>query len=121
MIFSQQQATRRLYFSSNSTTSGTGIPKELIAASKPEIWTQVLAIGEAASQTPSPNFMYAGSRFAITHWMRTMAAAEEWAGRGIRVNALAPGAVRTPLIDRQLANRACQSHQVVPNPSAGVR
>jgi NAD(P)-dependent dehydrogenase (short-subunit alcohol dehydrogenase family) len=91
-------------FSSNSTTTVPGIPKELIAAFKARDMDSVLAIGEAAGPDAFPNFMYAGSKIAITHWMRTIGVTEEWAGRGIRVNALAPGAVRTPLIDKQLAD-----------------
>ena len=91
-------------FSSNSTTTVPGIPKELIAAFKERDIDRALAIGEAAGPDAFPTFMYAGSKTAITHWMRTIGVTDDWAGRGIRVNALAPGAVRTPLIEKQLAD-----------------
>lgn len=91
-------------FSSNSTTTVPGIPKELIAAFKERDIDKALAIGKAAGPEAFASFTYAGSKTAITHWMRTIGVTEEWAGKGIRVNALAPGAVRTPLIEKQLAD-----------------
>lgn len=93
-------------FSSNSTTTIPGIPADLIAAFKERDLDRALAIGEAAGPEAFPNFMYAGSKIAITHWMRTIGVTEDWAGKGIRVNAIAPGAIRTPLIDKQLADPA---------------
>lgn len=93
-------------FSSNSTTTIPGIPADLVAAFKARDIDTALAIGEAAGPQSFPNFMYAGSKIAITHWMRTIGVTEEWAGKGIRVNAIAPGAIRTPLIDKQLADPA---------------
>ena len=91
-------------FSSNSTTTVPGIPKELIDAFKERDIDKALAIGKAAGPEAFATFVYAGSKTAITHWMRTIGVTEEWAGKGIRVNALAPGAVRTPLIEKQLAD-----------------
>lgn len=91
-------------FSSNSTTTVPGIPGELLTAYKERDIERALAIGKAAGPEAFPTFMYAGSKIAITHWMRTIGVTDEWAGRGIRVNALAPGAVRTPLIEKQLAD-----------------
>ena len=91
-------------FSSNSTTPVPGIPKDLIAAFKERDIDKALAIGKAAGPEAFATFVYAGSKTAITHWMRTIGVTEEWAGKGIRVNALAPGAVRTPLIEKQLAD-----------------
>ncbi len=89
-------------FSSNSTTTVPGIPEELINAFKDRDLDTALAIAEAAGPDASPTFVYAGSKTAITHWIRTIGVTEEWAGAGIRVNALAPGAIRTPLLEQQL-------------------
>lgn len=89
-------------FSSNSTTTVPGIPEELINAFKERDLDTALAIAEAAGPEASPTFVYAGSKTAITHWIRTIGVTEEWAGAGIRVNALAPGAIRTPLLEQQL-------------------
>ncbi|WP_099332821.1 SDR family oxidoreductase [Actinomyces minihominis] len=93
-------------FSSNSTTTIPGIPEDLIKAFQARDIEKVLEIGASYGDVAFPNFMYAGSKVAITHWMRTIGVTEDWAGKGIRVNALAPGAVRTPLIEKQLADPA---------------
>jgi NAD(P)-dependent dehydrogenase (short-subunit alcohol dehydrogenase family) len=41
---------------------------------------------------------YAGSKLALTRWMRRSAPGAEWAGAGVRLNAVAPGPVVTPLL-----------------------
>lgn len=91
-------------FSSNSTTTVPGIPGELIEAFQERNLDQAIAIAAAAGPEASASFVYAGSKTAITHWIRTIGVTEEWAGAGIRVNALAPGAIRTPLLEQQLAD-----------------
>ncbi|WP_350258618.1 SDR family oxidoreductase [Scrofimicrobium sp. R131] len=91
-------------FSSNSTTTIPGIPKEVVDAFYRRDIDQALEIAAQAGPQMAPNFIYAGSKTAITHWMRTIGVTEDWAGQGIRVNALAPGAIRTPLIEKQLAD-----------------
>lgn len=91
-------------FSSNSTTTVPGIPAELLDAFQERDLDKAIAIAAAAGPQASPNFVYAGSKTAITHWIRTIGVTEEWAGAGIRVNALAPGAIRTPLLEQQLAD-----------------
>lgn len=88
-------------FSSNSTTTVPGLPKELIQAFNDRDLDRVL---EVAKSTHSPaTAIYAGSKTALAHWVRSTATKMEWAGSGIRLNALAPGAIRTPMIDKQLA------------------
>jgi len=41
---------------------------------------------------------YAGSKLALARWVRRSAPGPEWAGGGIRLNAVAPGATLTPLL-----------------------
>ncbi|MFM8411857.1 MAG: SDR family oxidoreductase [Alphaproteobacteria bacterium] len=41
---------------------------------------------------------YAGSKLALARWVRRKAPTPEWAGQGIRLNAVAPGPVLTPLL-----------------------
>jgi NAD(P)-dependent dehydrogenase (short-subunit alcohol dehydrogenase family) len=42
--------------------------------------------------------VYGGSKLALTRWLRRHASSVEWAGAGIRLNAVAPGPVQTPLL-----------------------
>lgn len=91
-------------FSSNSTTTVPGIPEALLEAFQERDLDKAIAIAAAAGPEVSASFTYAGSKTAITHWIRTIGVTEEWAGAGIRVNALAPGAIRTPLLEQQLAD-----------------
>lgn len=45
---------------------------------------------------------YAGSKLALARWVRRNAPTDGWAGANVRLNAVAPGAVRTPLLDAGL-------------------
>jgi len=47
---------------------------------------------------------YAGSKRALALWVRRHAPGPDWAGTGIRLNAVAPGAVMTPLLREGLAH-----------------
>jgi len=53
---------------------------------------RAVALADAQNE---PHMAYAGSKYAITCFVRRKAV--EWAKRGVRLNALAPGAVDTPL------------------------
>jgi NAD(P)-dependent dehydrogenase (short-subunit alcohol dehydrogenase family) len=50
--------------------------------------------------------VYAGSKLALARWVRRHAPGPEWAGAGIRLNAVAPGAALTPLLQRGLEHPA---------------
>ncbi len=56
------------------------------------------------SAEPSGQPAYGGSKLALARWMRRRASSAEWAGAGARLNAVAPGAVRTPLLQAGLAH-----------------
>jgi NAD(P)-dependent dehydrogenase (short-subunit alcohol dehydrogenase family) len=45
---------------------------------------------------------YAGSKLAVSRWVRRNAPSPEWAGAGIRLNAVAAGATLTPLLQAGL-------------------
>ncbi len=45
---------------------------------------------------------YAGAKLALARWVRRHAPAAAWAGAGVRLNAVAPGAVLTPLLQQGL-------------------
>lgn len=49
---------------------------------------------------------YAGAKLALARWVRRTATHADWAGRGIRLNAVAPGATLTPLLQGGLDHPA---------------
>ncbi len=92
-------------FSSNSTTTAPLVPARAVRA---------LLSGDAEKALKAyrmfgrlaPTLAYAASKIAVSRWVRRHAVTPEWAGAGIRLNALAPGAILTPLLERQLATPA---------------
>ena len=48
--------------------------------------------------------IYGGSKLALTRWVRRQAPRPEWAGAGIRLNAVAPGPIQTPLLQAGLGD-----------------
>lgn len=89
-------------FSSNSTTTVPAVPDRAVRAllaGEPEKALRTLRFfGRNA-----PTMAYAASKVAVSRWVRREAVTREWAGAGIRLNALAPGAILTPLLETQLA------------------
>ncbi len=85
----------------NSTTTIPLIPGVIVRA---------LLAGNVDSayrwaRTMGPNsstFAYGGSKIAVARWVRRHATRHDWAGTGIRLNAIAPGAILTPLLQGQL-------------------
>jgi NAD(P)-dependent dehydrogenase (short-subunit alcohol dehydrogenase family) len=60
---------------------------------------------EAARRLAGPldgSTVYANTKLALARWVRRNAPGPEWAGAGIRLNAVAPGAVQTPLLQEGL-------------------
>lgn len=89
--------------SSNSTTTTPAVPdrtvRALTAGDVDRAVRSIRVFGPAR-----PAIMYAASKIALSRWVRRQAVRPEWAGAGIRLNALAPGAVMTPLLEQQLAS-----------------
>ena len=85
--------------SSNSTTV-PGMDSELV--------THCLAGDEQAARALAPTLfgqqVYAGAKLALTRWLRRVAPTPDWAGAGIRLNAVAAGPVQTPLLEGGLAH-----------------
>ncbi|MGE2732024.1 SDR family oxidoreductase [Mycolicibacterium vaccae] len=89
--------------SSNSTSTTPLVPgravRALLAGDIARAERAVRLYGPAA-----PAMMYAASKIALTRWVRRHAVLPDWAGKGVRLNALAPGAIMTPLLEQQLAD-----------------
>jgi len=90
-------------FASNSTTTVPAVPGRAIRA---------LLVGDAEKAVRAyrlfgrngPPVAYAASKIALSRWVRRHAVTAQWAGAGIRLNALAPGAIMTPMLEKQLAD-----------------
>lgn len=104
---------------SNSTTTTPVVRRAIVRA---------LLAGDAARATRAarlygpgaPTMAYAGSKIAVSHWARRSAVTEQWAGAGIRLNVLAPGAIMTPLLEKQLATpREAKAIRAFPVPVGG--
>jgi NAD(P)-dependent dehydrogenase (short-subunit alcohol dehydrogenase family) len=77
--------------SSNSTTTQPGVPVDLAAA--------CLAGDEATALDASGHGIgaYAATKLALARWVRRQAVGADWIGAGIRLNAIAPGLIATPM------------------------
>jgi NAD(P)-dependent dehydrogenase (short-subunit alcohol dehydrogenase family) len=81
----------------------------MVPTSDNDVATACLAGDEAlarrhAAESGGGQFAYGGSKLALARWVRRQATTPPWAGAGVRLNAVAPGAVRTPLLDGGLAH-----------------
>jgi NAD(P)-dependent dehydrogenase (short-subunit alcohol dehydrogenase family) len=83
--------------SSNSTTCQPGYSLDLVDAC---LSGDEAAAGALANQADSV-MTYPATKTAIARWIRRHSTAEEWIGAGVRLNALAPGLVETPLAQEQ--------------------
>ena len=79
---------------SNSMTCMPGVP---LAATEACLAGDEPAARAAADETGSVT-AYPATKLAVTRWCRMVAPGPDWAGAGIRLNVLAPGAVETPLL-----------------------
>jgi NAD(P)-dependent dehydrogenase (short-subunit alcohol dehydrogenase family) len=105
--------------SSNSTTTVPAVPgrtvRALLAHDADRAVRSVRPFGRAA-----PTMMYAASKIAVARWVRRHAVLREWAGSGVRLNALAPGAIMTPMLQEQLSDpRQAKAVRSFPVPVGG--
>ncbi|HRD97795.1 MAG TPA: SDR family oxidoreductase, partial [Rubrivivax sp.] len=52
-----------------------------------------------------PGAPYAASKLALARWIRQQAPGADWAGSGISLNGVCPGAIQTPMLEKDLADR----------------
>ncbi len=78
----------------------------ILPSYKPLVDTCLLGDEISALAIASDNgaMSYASSKLAISHWVRRTSVLPQWAGRGILMNAIAPGTVRTPMTASILAS-----------------
>lgn len=105
--------------SSNSTTTVPMVPRRAIRAvlaGDPEKAVASVRI----FRSNAPAMAYSASKIAVARWVRRQAVTPEWAGAGIRLNAIAPGAIMTPLLQKQLATpREAKAIRSFPVPVGG--
>ncbi|QBJ95300.1 SDR family oxidoreductase [Rhodococcus sp. ABRD24] len=79
--------------SSSSTSTQPGIPEKLVAACLAGDESAAVALGDTVGAIPA----YPASKLALAHWVRRSAVTADWIGAGIRLNAIAPGMIDTPM------------------------
>jgi NAD(P)-dependent dehydrogenase (short-subunit alcohol dehydrogenase family) len=84
--------------SSNSTTTTPGLPADLVDVLLENDEAAALA---ATSRAPGL-FAYPASKLALARWVRHHAPQPDWIGAGIRLNAIAPGVIETPMTKNDL-------------------
>lgn len=110
--------TKVVVFGSNSATTVPGAPKSAVRAF---LAGDIDKAVERATRIPAAGapFTYAASKIAVTRWARRAAVTPDWAGAGIRLNIIAPGAVATPLLDAQLNSPLRKQVENFPVPLGG--
>lgn len=86
--------------SSNSTTCQPAIPHDLIDAFLAGDERRARALAEEHGSINT----YPASKIAIARWVRRHAVGADWIGAGIRLNAIAPGLIDTPLVAEGMAD-----------------
>lgn len=100
---------------SNSTSVTPLVPGRLVRALLAGDVDKAMKVLRLFGQRGAP-FAYAGSKQAVTRWARRAATTPEWCGAGIRLNVIAPGAVKTPLLDEQLSGPGKEAIEGFPVP-----
>lgn len=105
-------------FGSNSTTATPGVPNSAVKAFLAGDLDKGVKRAGRISAAAAP-FTYAATKIAVTRWARRIAVTDDWAGSGIRLNIIAPGAVSTPLLEAQLAGPQAKRVEGFPVPIGG--
>jgi NAD(P)-dependent dehydrogenase (short-subunit alcohol dehydrogenase family) len=80
--------------SSNSTTVQPAVPADLVEACLRHDEELTAQIADARGSLVT----YPATKLAVAHWVRREATGPDWAGSGIRLNAIAPGMIDTPMV-----------------------
>ena len=79
---------------SNSTTTSPGLSMDIVEACVAGDEDAACTAAERAGSIQT----YAPTKLALGHWIRSRATTEDWIGRGITLNAVAPGKTQTPMV-----------------------
>jgi NAD(P)-dependent dehydrogenase (short-subunit alcohol dehydrogenase family) len=80
--------------SSNSTTVQPAIPADLVASCLDHDEELSARIADTHTSLEA----YPAAKLALAHWVRRNATGADWAGSGLRLNAIAPGMIDTPMV-----------------------
>jgi NAD(P)-dependent dehydrogenase (short-subunit alcohol dehydrogenase family) len=86
--------------SSSSTTTQPMIPAELVTACLSGTEQDAIALGDALGAIAA----YPATKLALARWIRREAVSENWIGSGVRLNAVAPGMIDTPMTSGEGVN-----------------
>ncbi|GGL35539.1 SDR family oxidoreductase [Nocardia jinanensis] len=112
-------SARVVAFGSNSATTVPAVPRRAIAAFLAGDTERAVRAVKIFGKQAGP-FVYAASKIAVSRWVRRHAVRPEWAGEGIRLNVIAPGAILTPLLERQLESPVeAKAIKAFPVPTGG--
>ncbi len=110
---------RVVVVASNSATTMPAVPGRAVRA----LLRRDVAKAERAVRifrSAGPPMAYGASKIALSRWVRRTAVTPDWAGAGIRLNAIAPGAIMTPLLQTQLSTpREARAIRSFPVPVGG--
>lgn len=113
------QSSKVVVFGSNSASVTPGIPQVLVRSFLKDRPTTRARVLKAFGSRNAPAFAYGASKLALSTWVRRTAVTPSWAGAGIRLNAIAPGAIMTPLLEGQLAGPEKERIESFPVPVGG--
>lgn len=91
---------------SNSTTTAPGVPMDLVDALAAGDEDAARAIGDKTGSIPA----YPATKIALARWLRARAVRPEWIGRGINLNAVAPGKTETAMVAEGMADPILGQH-----------
>lgn len=91
---------------SNSTTTAPGLPLELVEACIAGDEEAARAVGDKTGSI----LAYPATKMALARWLRARAVKPEWIGRGINLNAVAPGKTETAMVAEGRADPILGQH-----------